>query len=216
MKIEKTIIKFPEIKLLTRDAHKLRGFFGSYFKDKSTLLHNHFNDGTTRYKYPLVQYKVVDNIPLILGFNEGANLLAELFFNIKKIEIEGKSIEISEKHIENSVLELGVSDFCFEYKFKTLWMGLNQNNFNIYLIEEDKKRMLTKILNGNILSFYKGLDYYTDRLIETEAVFREKQTSFKGKEMLAFEGSFKTNAIIPDYAGLGKSVARGFGTVIIN
>ncbi|NPA46342.1 MAG: CRISPR-associated endonuclease Cas6 [Chlorobi bacterium] len=32
--------------------------------------------------------------------------------------------------------------------------------------------------------------------------------------MLAFIGMFTTNAVLPDYAGIGKSVARGFGTIL--
>ena len=59
MQITQTIIKFPEISLKTRDAHKLRGYFGNIFKEHSPLLHNHFEDGTNRYAYPLVQYKVI-------------------------------------------------------------------------------------------------------------------------------------------------------------
>jgi len=31
------IIRFPEINLRTRDAHKLRGYFGNLFKEKSEL-----------------------------------------------------------------------------------------------------------------------------------------------------------------------------------
>ena len=54
-----TTIRFPEIALRTRDAHKLRGYFGNLFQEHSPLLHNHWEDGTSRYAYPLVQYKVV-------------------------------------------------------------------------------------------------------------------------------------------------------------
>ena len=66
MKITQTIIQFPDIRLQTRDAHKLRGYFGNLFKEQSPLLHNHFQDGSTRYAYPLVQYKVI-NVVLYLS-----------------------------------------------------------------------------------------------------------------------------------------------------
>jgi len=36
----------------------------------------------------------------------------------------------------------------------------------------------------------------------------------KGKQMLGFTGKFITNAALPGLSGIGKSVARGFGTVI--
>ncbi len=59
MQIQTTTIRFPEIQLQARDAHKLRGYFGNLFKEHSPLLHNHFEDGSLRYKYSLVQYKII-------------------------------------------------------------------------------------------------------------------------------------------------------------
>ncbi len=44
--ITQTIIRFPDLRFQTRDAHKLRGFFGNLFKEYSPLLHNHFEDGS--------------------------------------------------------------------------------------------------------------------------------------------------------------------------
>ncbi|MDZ7899258.1 MAG: CRISPR-associated endonuclease Cas6 [Arcicella sp.] len=32
--------------------------------------------------------------------------------------------------------------------------------------------------------------------------------------MMAFGGTFMTNALLPDYIGLGKSVSRGFGSIV--
>jgi hypothetical protein len=31
--------------------------------------------------------------------------------------------------------------------------------------------------------------------------------------MIAFEGMFEINAMLPDWIGLGKQVSRGFGTI---
>lgn len=65
MELLQTIIKFPEIELKTRDAHKLRGYFGKVFREHSPMLHNHFGNGCRRYAYPLVQYKLVGHIPVL-------------------------------------------------------------------------------------------------------------------------------------------------------
>ena len=73
--IQTVIIQFPEITLKTRDAHKLRGYFGNLFKEYSPLLHNHYETGELRYKYPLVQYKVLDKVPTLVAIKEGAQLL---------------------------------------------------------------------------------------------------------------------------------------------
>ena len=39
------------------------------------------------------------------------------------------------------------------------------------------------------------------------------QTGLKGVPMLGFVGTFRVNFAIPEHAGIGKSVSRGFGTV---
>ena len=88
MKITITKIYFPDIKVNQRDAHKLRGYFGEIFKEESPLLHNHFENGETRYRYPLVQYKVINKNPFLIGINEGSYLLNELFLKIKEIKID--------------------------------------------------------------------------------------------------------------------------------
>ena len=210
-----TIIRFPEIKLATRDAHKLRGYFGNLFKEHSPLLHNHLESGENNYHYPLVQYKVVKNTPMLVGINKGGELLTTLFLKIKELNISGHIYPVYHKNIENKVYEINVIDDLTQYNFETLWMGLNQKNYEIYSLssEEDKNKLLKKILIGNILSFYKGIDFFTDKKIMLTLNYKEKKTKFKDKTMIAFAGNFTTNAFLPDYIGLGKAVSRGFGVI---
>jgi len=215
MQIIQTIIRFPDIQLEIRDAHKLRGYFGDLFKDYSPLLHNHYQDGSSRYAYPLVQYKVIDHIPVLIGFQEGADLLVSLFLKIKEIDIEGQHYPVLEKNIQQKQQTLIVNSQLFNYSFKTLWMALNQKNYGIYqqLEENEKVNFLNRQLQNNILSFYKGLSFRTDQRIMATTRIKEKQTKFKNQNMLAFSGNFTANAFIPEWAGIGKSVSRGFGTV---
>jgi hypothetical protein len=215
MQITQTIIQFPDIELQTRDAHKLRGYFGNLFKEHSTLLHNHYQDGSARYAYPLVQYKVINKTPLLVGFQEGAELLVSLFLKIREIQIAGQNYPVLAKNIQQKQYNLNVNQQLFNYRFKTLWMALNQENHRIYqqLDENAKTEFLNRQLQNNILSFYKGLSFRTtDRIMAVTRVI-EKQTQFKEQPMLVFDGEFTTNAFLPEMAGIGKAVSRGFGTV---
>lgn len=215
MQITQTVIQFPDIQLQARDAHKLRGYFGNIFKEYSPLLHNHYNDGSSRYAYPLVQYKVIDGIPILVGFQEGADLLVSLFLKIREIDIEGKQYQIQAKNIQQKQNLLVVNQQLYNYTFKTLWMALNQENYKKYLFldDADKNMFLNHQLQNSILSFYKGLSYRTDERIMAITQLEEKQTQFKDQPMLAFSGRFTTNAFIPELAGIGKAVSRGFGTI---
>ncbi|MBW2961108.1 CRISPR-associated endonuclease Cas6 [Mesonia aestuariivivens] len=211
-------IKFPEIKLQTRDAHKLRGYFGNLFKQHSPILHNHYEDGKFRYKYPSIQYKVLHNTPTLIGINEGATLLPKLFLKINELDINGKKYDITSKNIAVQNEEAGHSEQLHEYTFTTLWMALNQQNYPRYLALEttkEKEAMLNAILVGHILSFFRnmGVELSASERLMVKTNLQEKSTKFKENKMMAFTGSFIVNAELPEEIGLGKAVSRGFGTI---
>ncbi|MEE9430982.1 MAG: CRISPR-associated endonuclease Cas6, partial [Melioribacteraceae bacterium] len=119
-------------------------------------------------------------------------------------------------NIANNISEIGIDSNLNEYKFQTLWMALNQNNFNKYInlvSSKEKETFLIKILIGNILSFFKNMNYTAEERIYVKLKYFEKETLFKNRQMIAFTGSFTTNALLPDLVGLGKAVSRGFGTI---
>jgi len=217
-KIQICRIKFPEIKLQTRDAHKLRGYFGNLFKEHSPILHNHYEDGRFRYKYPSIQYKVINNVPTLIGIEEGAELLPSLFLKIKELDINGQKFSVNTKNIELKNEEVGYSNSLYEYQFTTLWMGLNQTNYAKYNKLEDeveKQMMLNAILVGHILSFFRNtrVELNASERLMAKLNVVEKSTLFKENKMIAFSGSFIVNALLPDEIGLGKAVSRGFGTI---
>ncbi len=216
-----TTITFPEIALRVRDGHKLRGFFGNVFKEYSPLLHNHFQDGSPQYRYSLVQYKVLNRVPTLVGVGEAANLLVELFLKMKTLDIDGQEFQIMSKYINHQQAIIGLSDDLHSYRFETLWLGLNQKNYSIYQGIEDeneRKTLLKNTLIANIKTLCTDLGVNLDRkehpimmkFNPTEPVI----TQLKNVKMLAFGGTFTTNALIPNNLGLGKSVARGFGSII--
>lgn len=215
MPISQTIIRFPEIELRTRDAHKLRGYFGNLFREKSELLHNHLEGGEFKYDYPKVQYKVIEGTPTLVGIAEGAELLTDLFLKIRELNIDGKVYPVHQKNIEARQVEPGASVSPKSYRFVTLWMGLNQKNHAKYSDSNplEKEKLLERILVGNCLSFFKSLDIFVDTKLKARGSFKEKSTRFKNNRMIAFDGMFEINAALPDYVGLGKQVSRGFGTI---
>lgn len=211
-------ISFPEINVPVRAAHQLRGFFGDMFREHSPLLHNHYADGQLRYSYPLVQYKVIHNKPILVGVEEGAKLLAELFFEMKSLQLNGRTYSVYERDITFKRMTLGVGTELYDYRFETLYMALNQENHTEYLAKtpDEQRAFLGRILTGNILSFYKGIGLFLPpeaRIMTTFRPGKETTTGFKNQRMLAFTGQFTTNALLPDLVGLGKSVSRGFGAV---
>lgn len=216
IEIPHTLIRFPDIRLQKRDAHKLRGYFGTLFKDHSPLLHNHFEDGTLRYNYPLVQYKVIGEVPVLVGLHEGASLLTELFLKIKELTIDGQTYTVYQKNLDHSQMPAGLSHRLHTYRFENLWMALNQDNYQRYRRMEsahEQQTLLNTLLRNNLLAFFKGVNIWVDAPVSATGVFREHTTKFKDQPMLAFAGEFSANVLLPQFVGIGKAVSRGFGTI---
>ena len=216
--MKKSTLLLNNVYLKPSQIHKFRGFVGNIFRDHD-LIHNHdLKTGKPIYRYPLIQFKLIDKTPAIIAITDRAvKIFAEIFMKLDKIVIEDTVIPVFEKDLKIEEVEFGYSDEIFMYEFASPWIGLNQKNYQRYetSIFSEKNEILKKTLIGNILSMAKYLDCWLEKnqKINIELQVREKRVNLKGKTMIGFSGIFKTNFIIPDGLGIGKSVSRGFGTV---
>lgn len=216
--MKKATLSFGNVNLRASHIHKFRGFVGNLFKDYN-LIHNHdLHTGKPIYRYPLIQFKLINKTPCIVAITEPAvAVFLDIFMKLDKVTIDNVSIPIFEKDLKVDDVEFGFSNESFMYEFLTPWIGLNQKNYQRYetSIFSKKNEILKKILIGNILSMAKYLDYWLEKnqKINIELQVRENRVNLKGNPMIGFSGLFKTNFNIPDHLGIGKSVSRGFGTV---
>lgn len=197
------------------DVEKIRGYIGNTFIE-DPLFHNHKEKDKLIYRYPVVQYKVINCIPLLIGINEGIDSLWKVFEDISVLNFNNTKNEIFEKETLLKQVMFGISRLQI-YTFQSPWLALNKQNYEKYLKLgnwEKRKELLEKILIGNILSISKSLGYTVEQEIRTDMkYFKEVHTTLKGNPMLGFLGRFSMNFEIPDYWGIGKSVSRGFGTI---
>ncbi|KXS40411.1 MAG: hypothetical protein AWU54_1985 [Candidatus Frackibacter sp. T328-2] len=220
--IKKAILKFNiEDDLSLRYGHKLRGFFANNFAD--ILFHNHKEDGGYRYAYPLIQYKIIGGQPTVIGLAKGAELIINNFLDIDRLTLGGKEYIQPEGKLEVIDAELEVvTDIAmpkFKYELQSPWLGLNQRNYKRYLREikgadaKEARNFFKKILIGNILTFAKEVDWWIEEEIKVVPNLEAVDVKFKNQDMVGFVGEFYSNVSLPEYIGLGKSTARGFGTV---
>jgi len=216
--MKKATLSFSNVNLRASQIHKFRGFIGNFFKNHD-LIHNHdLKTGKPIYRYPLIQFKLIDKKPAIIAITDRAvSIFSEIFMKLDKIIIEDTVIPVFEKNLKIEEVEFGYSDEIFMYEFISPWIGLNQKNFKKYneAGREEKNEMLKRVMTGNVLSMSKYLDCWLskDQKIKIDIKLKEIKVNLKGKSMTAFNGIFKTNFCLPDYLGLGKSVSRGFGAV---
>lgn len=194
----------------------LRGAIAGLYPNE-ILLHQHYENGTVKYNYPLVQYKVVSRKFTLVGIEEGAEVINRLNLIGKTVVFSRQEFKILKKDITFQELPYGTTDTMTSYSFLTPWLALNEKNYEKYVMVgswEKRKKLLESILIGNIISISKSLGYTVSEPINVEIQkMREVKTKLKGTTMLGFLGTFSVNFEIPDYWGIGKSVSRGFGTI---
>lgn len=198
------------------EATHLRGFFGREFADE-IMLHHHEADGRLRYEYPKVQFKVIDREARLIGFNEGAQLVTRIWTEVDQTKIGDEVLPIIDAKLSRRQDFVGESDYPIAYRFRTPWLGLNQENHAKYDRITDpasRRELLERSLVGNSLSFAKGFKHHVQsRIVADCGELKEVSIRFKGVPMIGFIGVMRANFHIPDHAGIGKSVSRGFGTV---
>lgn len=221
--IKKAELRFNiERKLPQSYGHKLRGFFAEKFEE--VLFHHHKGDGDYMYSYPLIQYKIIEGIPVVISLAEGVDLIKDKFLDVEKLtlsqeEYRAPEIQLKVEKVKFTVVETDQDMLKFKYDFITPWLGLNQNNFNRFMDEiidkerQEKMNFLSEILIGNILSCAKKLDWWVEKEIKVVPSLDSVNVKFKNQKMLGFKGKFYSNVRLPSFIGLGQSTARGFGTI---
>lgn len=214
-KLQTLILTLGDEKFFRRDVPKLRGFFASKFPEYIEL-HHHIEAKKYVYSYPLVQYKVIDYKPMVVGIGDGAEILKQIYNQVNEMTIGDVTIPIHEKKIVVNQAEFGLTEELHFYRFLSPWLGLNQKNYKLFQENSDPEfrfDLLNRVLIGNMISLSKALGYTVPGRILVSADTRLRLIKLKGLDMSGFTGFFAANFLIPDLIGLGKSASRGFGTV---
>lgn len=214
MQLKYTCVQFTDVALNLSDSPKLRGYFGNKYSNE-VLMHNHDN-GKLVYEYPLVQYKIINGVPTIIGLTTGSELVLNAGIREKELIIGDKHIDLGRAEITNEFAEFGLTKEIHNYEFINPWIALNQKNTVTYRACDDieKDELLERILIGNLISMSKSLHYDVPGRIKVKSNFELVDIHLKGVKMCGFVGCFKSNFELPKYIGLGRSVSSGFGAVL--
>lgn len=193
----------------------LRGFFATHFNEYE-LLHQH--QGTKLiYKYPLIQYRILGQKAIIIGIEDGAEVLNEIYPETGKIKLGHIDYSIVERSVRVERVNFGTSDKFSTYFFATPWIALNQENYHNYQLMTflERKEKLRRILIGNIISAAKGLNYQIEEEIKLDILkITTTPCNVKKVPLIGFNATFMVNFALPKYLGLGKSVSKGYGAII--
>lgn len=204
--------------LRPHEVTQFRGAVIQVLDDKQVLFHNHIGDGIFRYRYPLIQYKILGGKAAMVCVGEGTQAVGEFFSSGNFDVIIGERNErLQLTRVEPRRCNVQVWDQMFKYRLRR-WLPLNGENFKKYkacLSFAEKCTLLEKILKGNILSMGKGLGISFDKQFDCAITHLEEPYIIKVKstKMMCFNIEFCCNVSLPANVGLGKHASINYGIV---
>ena len=203
---DKPVIKTP---------YQVKGVFMKQFPDEKIIP---FLDGRFRskYLYPRVQVKILNEQIYIVGLNEGVEPALALIKNLDSFNFGDITLKIEEVETEQNNNPVMMTDKLLRYKFITPWVALNAGTNRKYenLVDEEKILFLNKLLGQNLLFLSKELGLNIDSKIYTKVEVQDIEPNKHDENgWRFFDAEFKTNFMLPSYIGFGNGITRGYGSI---
>ncbi|MBA64772.1 MAG: hypothetical protein CMG55_03120 [Candidatus Marinimicrobia bacterium] len=212
---ESIIVRLIADKPVRKTPYQVKGVFMKQFPNESIVP---YLDGSfrTKYLYPRVQVKILNEQIYIIGLKEGVSPVLSLIESIETFNFGNITIRIEKYDIEENNNQFITTEKLLRYKFITPWVALNKNTSGKYrfVTDQEKPLFLNKLLGQNLLFLSKelGSDIKSKIYIKigVDNLIPEK---IDENGWGAFIGEFKTNYLLPSYIGLGNGITRGYGTL---
>ena len=202
-------------KPIKKTPYQVKGVFMKQFANEKIVP---FLDGKLRskYLYPRVQVKILNEQIYIVGINEGVDPVLSLVGNLESFNFGDITVKIEKIDIEQNKDPVLLVDKLLRYKFVTPWVALNAGSSKKFKgIEEDNKILfLNKLLGQNLLFLSKELGLDTDSKIYTKVeVDSIDPHNHEENGWRSFNGEFRTNFMLPNFIGFGNGITRGYGSI---
>ena len=215
-KIPTLLIRFAN-EISSAELPLFRGAIISKVPASLTLFHNHLDSGF-RYRYPLIQYKRLQDKAAILCMGEGTEAIGSFFASADFDLLIGDRqahFEIANMQAHQWLLQPWENTFHYTLRH---WLPFNSANYATYQQLEGivaRMQMLEWILVGNILSMCTGLGVHIEDEVKCTItqILNEDVYIYKGVKMQGYSIAFSSNMYLPNSIGLGKGVSHGFGVV---
>ena len=213
--VENTVVRCKfDHDLNLAHARWLRGAIGQLI-DRPEF-HHHSEAGLV-YHHPLIRYAVHRREAIIAGLAEGAFLLRSMPV-LESLRLGTGEYRVLEQTVEFCRTGIGACSEPIIYSFQTPYLALNQENYDKWQRSDPftGRRLLQRVVIGNLLSLAKAIRLdVSERLHADVDLWPDRLEEVKpGVRLLGFRGVIQVNFTLPDRWGIGKSSARGFGTLI--
>lgn len=183
------------------------------------LLHNHNNQPNTKsdyyYRYPLVQYRSQKGKAVMMGFGAGVHTVKQVLLNTPYIYTNKQKIALRIENLQEREHKVQILPQARLYRLMD-WVALGKTNYiewkdNMNLVR--RVQLLERVLLSHIMTFARGIEWHIAEKLSVELVLinKVKKVKIHDAPAMAFNILFKSNALLPEGIGLGKSVSIGYG-----
>lgn len=196
-------------------ARQLRGALAAAFAGDDRF-HQHDDRGRLLYRYPRIQYRWYQGYGVVVGWEQGAEVLAGLPWLDVRLSLGGDEVQVCDALIETAQKSFYADQKLHHYRLVTPVMLLNQANYRRYqsLSSEEQAHERDRLLVAQILTALRGfhIDFNT-QLYAAFTQVRPCSCSYKQQTLLGLRGQFISNAVLPADFALGHAVSHGYGWV---
>lgn len=215
----RTLTVYYDANISSKEIPYFRGAVLKSMGGKANILyHNHIDTGSFRYSYPLIQYKRLGGKAAIVCIEEGADVIGQFLTEvIGTISIGERKVKLQTCKIVPARILVQTWGKTFKYHISR-WLPLNAKNYHNYQMadnQDDKTKLLERILKGNLLSMLKGLGIYleSELSLHISDIGEPRIIYNKGIGLMAFDADFQCNLSIPNNVGVGKNASIGCGVL---
>ena len=216
----KTLTVMYNATITHKEITYFRGAVIKALGDNPNLLyHNHIDDSSYRFAYPLIQYKRINGKAVITCIEGGVDVIGQFLSETSEpLMIGRRETKIVVEKVIPEKIEIQFSDTPLAYSLYQ-WLPLNSKNYEQYKNAEgivDKIQILERVLVGNILSFLKGVGIHLEEHLDIHItdIIKQDIIKYKGVIMMSFDIKFKANITLPSYIGIGKNASMGYGILV--
>lgn len=182
------------------------------------LFHNHKNGKSDQYhyRYPQIQYRVVNGKAHIWAMNDGVEALRNWLMKDQPcIDINGLSIPIKIIQLEEKEYHLRQTTTPHHYRLMN-YLPFTPDNYRKWQALDnltDRIALLEDLLNGHLAALTQSQGYDLPRDLDLRIVNIRSMRPVKvhNYQRIAFNLLFRCPLVLPEQIGLGRSISYGFG-----
>ena len=171
---------------------------------------------TYHYRYPLIQYRVMNGKASIWSIDKGTDALRTwLFTKDSKLLMGNREVPLLIEGMKELPFQLKMLPEMKGYRILD-YLPFNDDNYKKWKATErlsERIIMLESILTGHILGFSKSMGYQLPERLEVQLlhIWDTKTMRLHACKRLAMGLVYKANIDLPPGLALGKGSSHGFG-----